>query len=386
MTVRERLLLIALMCGSATTALTLVVLIPVLPMLAASFGGGTRGATLSQAVMTAPALGLIAGGFLSAAAIKLVGAWRLLVTGLALYGAAGSAGLWAGEAPLLLGSRFLLGIAASFVGIASTALLAALYPPEPRARLLGIKGALGSVGGILGILIGGELGALGGWRLPFAVYLVGWLLLVIVLAGRHAVTPPPASAQRVEGQGLIALWPFYVAIVGFGIVLMMTNTQLSFLLHEIGIAAPSRVARVAVLASVGAAAGGFAYGAVRRRLGSRACFGLVFALWTAGLTTLGFSRDEIAASIGCALAGLAAGLFLPHMVTTLAAAAAESVRDRAIAMFYSAIFLGDFLNPLVIQPLSDLLGRHGAFRAVAVVTAIAMLAMLLPRKPVARLA
>ncbi|AHE55084.1 MFS transporter [Sphingomonas sanxanigenens] len=379
MMLRDRLLLFALMSGSATTALTLVVLIPVLPLLAAHFGDG--GPALSQAVMTAPALGLIAGGFLSAAAIRLVGTWRLLIMGLALYGLTGSAGLWSDGATLMLGARFLLGIAASFIGIASTALIAALYPPEPRARLIGIKGALGSIGGIAGILIGGELGMLGGWRLPFAIYLIGWLLLAMALAGRRPVVVPPATAARAAGQGLMALWPFYVAIVGFGIVLMMTNTQLSFLLGEIGISAPSRVARVAVLAPVGAAIGGFSYGAVRRRLSSRSCFALVFGLWTVGLATLGFSQGVAIASLGCVIAGLAAGLFLPHMITTLTSVAAPEVRDRAIAMFYSAIFLGDFLNPLVIEPISEVLGRHGAFRAVATVTAVSMLAVLIRRRP-----
>lgn len=379
MLLRDRLQLVALMCGSATTALVLVVLIPVLPMLASSFGGGAKGAALSQAVMTAPALGLIVGGLISAAAIKAVGAQRLLFAGLLIYGVFGSAGLWLDGATPLLASRFVLGIAASFVGISATALIAALYPPEPRARLLGFKGALGSAGGIVGVLIGGELGSIGGWRLPFAVYLVAFLLLALALLGRHTRDAVPSNAAAQTGQGLQSLWPFYLMIVAFGVVLMMTNTQLSFLLAEIGVTEPSAVGRVAVMASVGAMVGGLSYGATRKRLSSMACFVLVFALWTIGLATLGFARSAGMAITGCLITGTAAGLFLPHMVTTLAAAAAEGVRDRAIAMFYSAIFLGDFLNPLVVEPMSVLLTRHGAFRAVAVFTFGAMIIAWLRR-------
>jgi MFS family permease len=370
---RDRLLLIPLMLGSATTALVLVVLIPVLPMLAASFGGGSKGAGLSQAVMTAPALGLIAGGFISAVAIKALGARMLLIIGLALYGLMGSAGLYLSGAPALLASRFLLGVSASFVGIAATALIAALYAPEARARLLGFKGALGAVGGIVGILVGGELGSIGGWRLPFAVYLVSWVLLLLVLLGRRVeVKPPERTATATVGK-LRTLWPFYLMIVVFGVVLMMTNTQLSFLLAEIGVTAPSAVGRIAVMASVGAMIGGFGYGFVRARLSSGRCFVLVFAIWTAGLSILGFAHAPQVASIGCVVTGVAAGLFLPHMVTTLAAAADDGIRDRAIAMFYSAVFLGDFLNPLVVEPLSEQLTRHGAFRAVAAFTFVAMI-------------
>lgn len=381
MTLGERLLLVVLMCGSATTALVLVVPLPVLPLMAQAFGGGSVGAGLSQAVMTAPALGLIAGGLVSAAVIKSVGALRLLMVGLAVYGLAGPAGLYLSGATPLLASRVLLGVAASFVGVASTALIAALYPPAPRARLLGFKGALGSVGGISGILIGGELGSFGGWRLPFSLYLIGWLLLILVLVSRRsasvAVTPP--VAEPAAAGGLAALWPFYVLIVAFGVVLMMTNTQLSFLLGEIGISEPSEIGRIAVTASVGAVIGGLSYGRVRLIVGPENCFVLVFGIWTVGLAVLGFAGSPGVVVAGCGLAGIAAGLFLPHMIATLTAVASDQVRDRAIALFFSAIFLGDFLNPFIVEPMSVALTRHGAFRAVAVFTLLAMIVALLRR-------
>ncbi len=377
---RDRLQLVALMCGSALTALVLVVLIPVLPMIATSFGGGSRGAGLAQAVMTMPALGLIAGGFISAAAIKTVTAHRLLVIGLALYGLAGTAGLYVSGATAMLVARFLLGIAASFVGISATAIIAARYALDARARLIGIKGALGAVGGIIGILLGGELGSMGGWRLPFVIYGIGWVLLPLALAGRAAApAAPPSSATRPDEGSLRALWPYYVMIVAFGVVLMMTNTQLSFLLTEIGVREPAAVGRIAVMASVGAVIGGFSYGSVRRRLSQSACFVLVFAVWTVGLMLLGFARVPQMAIAGCLVSGVAAGLFLPHMVTTLAGAAADGVRDRAIAMFYSAVFLGDFLNPLIVEPMSEALTRHGAFRAVGLFTFAAMIVALYRR-------
>lgn len=377
---RDRLQLAVLLSGSALTALVLVVLIPVLPMLAMSFGGAAKGAALAQAVMTTPALGLIAGGFASAAAIKTFGAHRLLLVGLALYGLSGSAGLYLAAPSALLASRFFLGVAASFVGIGTTAIIAARYAPDARAKLLGIKGALGSVGGIIGILLGGELGSVGGWRLPFAIYLVGWLLLMLALAGRtNAVAAPPPSATGDRGAGLRALWPFYAMIVAFSVVMMMTNTQLSFLLHEIGVRDPAAMGRVAVMASVGAMIGGFGYGVVRRTIGARNCFMAAFATWTVGLATLGFAQTAMVAVIGSLVTGIATGVFLPHMVTTLTAAAAPSARDRAIAMFYSAVFLGDFLNPFIVEPMSEALTRHGAFRAVAAFTFTAMLVALARR-------
>ena len=382
MTGRERLLLAVLLCGSAMTALVLVVLIPVLPLLAQSFGGGTSGAQLSQAVMTAPALGLIAGGLLSAAAVRMVGTYRLLIAGLVLYGISGSAGYFLSAAPSLLGVRFVLGIAASFVGIASTALIAGRFDSVARAKFLGIKGALGSVGGIGGILIGGYLGSLGGWRLPFLLYAIAFVMLGLAWLTRgegfvrtdaaREVTPVPAK----PAPGLLALWPFYAAIVAFGVVLMMTTTQLSFLLGEIGISDPTAVSRIAVMASVGAMIGGFGYGRLAALIGLQQILPLVFAIWTIGLMMLGFSYSGLVAAIGCSVTGVAAGLFLPHMITTLAETASDEQRDRAIAMLYSAIFLGDFLNPLLIEPMTVVLTRHGAFLAVGGFTLLAFFVSL----------
>tara|TARA_R100000501_G_scaffold17919_1_gene34954 strand:- start:199499 stop:200671 length:1173 start_codon:yes stop_codon:yes gene_type:complete len=379
LTLRERLFVGVLMTGSATTALVLVVLIPVLPMLAESFGGGSEGAQLSQAVMTSPALGLIAGGFLSAAAVKAVGTFRLLLAGLALYGLAGTAGLYVSGAPLMLGSRFLLGVAASFVGIGTTALIAARYEAVKRAKLLGIKGALGSVGGISGILLGGELGSLGGWRLPFAVYGFGFLLLALLFIARGKATqpapvavPPPGTAMKPDAS-LLSLWPFYLVIVVFGVVLMMTTTQLSFLLDEIGIDEPSQVSRIAVMASVGAMIGGFGYGRLAAWIGLERIFPVAFLNWSLGLGLLGFAQTPLAATIGCVITGISAGLYMPHMISTLAVKADDKIRDRAIAMLYSAIFLGDFLNPFVVEPMSVALTRHGAFRAVAAFTFLSFL-------------
>lgn len=383
---RERLFIIVLLSGSAAIALVFVALIPVLPLIADHFGGGKAGITLAQQVMTMPALGMIAGGFGSAWAIRAVGSMRLLFIGLTLYVISGTAGLWIDSAVGLLATRGVLGLAASMTGIGATAIIAGRYSEDMRAGLLGYKQAVGALGGIVGTLAGGALGDWGGWRPPFAVYLLPLVLIALLLAFRpkdSGKVAEPAAANAVAGS-VLGLWPFYVMIVGFGIVLMMTATQLSFLLAEIDIRAPGAVSRVAVTASIGSAFGGFGYGRFRKLIGADGCFPAIFGIWAVGLMTLGFSYSATAVVLGCAITGFSAGLFLPHMISTLVARAAPDVRDRAIALFYSAVFLGDFLNPLVVEPISTALTRHGAFRAVGLFCAAAMIVSLVMRRRNAR--
>jgi hypothetical protein len=61
--------------------------------------------------------------------------------------------------------------------------------------------------------------------------------------------------------------------------------------------------------------------------------------------------------------------------------AAAAVRSRALGLAYSAVFLGDFLNPFVIAPISAALGLAGAFRTIAALLCVVLVATLLRRRP-----
>lgn len=365
--------LVVLLCGSICTGLVFVALVPVLPLLAAEYGGGSKGALFAQSVMTTPAIGLIVGGFASAVMIRVLGAAKLLVLGLSLLGTSGVAAFELHREELLLASRLVLGLSASMVTIATTALVSARFTGLTRARMIGFKGALGAVGSVAGIMIAGWLGDVGGWRAPNLLYLFGFLLLGLALLTIPMQRPAPVAG---EGSGSASeairlLWPIYLMVIAFGIVLMMTNTQLSFLLAEIGITKPTEASRILVVSSISSAIGGFALGSVRLRIGAGRVLPLAFACWGVGLLMLGFAYSIPLAVIGSFLAGYAGGTFVPHMVATLAGSAPPAIRDRAIALLYSAIFVGDFLNPLVVQPVSEALTRHGAFRLVGALCVVA---------------
>ncbi|WP_380875018.1 hypothetical protein ACFB49_02800 [Sphingomonas sp. DBB INV C78] len=374
--------LTVLLCGSVCTGLVFVALIPVLPLLAAEYGGGSQGALFAQSVMTMPAIGLIVGGFASALMIRALGSPMLLMLGLALLGTSGAAAFGLHRGELLLGSRLILGFSASMVTIATTALISARFADVTRARMIGIKGALGAVGSVAGIMIAGQLGDIGGWRAPNLLYMFGFVLLALALL-TIPLTKPVVVAGAPTGSAMQAirlLWPIYLMVVGFGIVLMMTNTQLSFLLAEIGISKPTEASRILVISSISSAIGGFLLGSVRQWIGVGRVLPLAFACWGVGLLLLGFSHSIPPAVIGCFLCGFAGGTFVPHMVATLAGTAPLPIRDRAIALLYSAIFLGDFLNPLVVQPMSEALTRHGAFKLVGMVCLLATVVELIRQR------
>jgi EmrB/QacA subfamily drug resistance transporter len=157
--------------------------------LAAAIALPTIQADLRVAVIDAQwvltAFGLAFGGalLLGGRLGDLYGRRRLLVWGLAMFG---GGSLLAGLAPgltVLTAARAVQGLGAAGAVPAALALIGSLFPPGPaRARALAMLAATTSMGVITGLLIGGVIIDLLGWRWVF--------LLMVPLAGIAALAAP----------------------------------------------------------------------------------------------------------------------------------------------------------------------------------------------------
>jgi MFS family permease len=118
-----------------------------------------------------------------------VGRRRVLGWGLISFTAASAVCATAGSEAALVGGRALQGAAAAAVSAAGLAMIVTLHDdPAERRRALGAFSAVAAGGGSLGVLAGGVLTQLGGWR---AIFLVN-LPLGLVLAGLTLSLLPPA--------------------------------------------------------------------------------------------------------------------------------------------------------------------------------------------------
>ncbi|MEU6431261.1 MFS transporter [Microbispora sp. NPDC046973] len=143
------------------------------------------------------AYGLVFGALLLAGgrAADLLGHRRVLLGGLAVFGAASAVAGLASSAGVLIAARAVQGLGAAAVAPAALAVVMDLFPPGPgRGRALGVWGAVSGAGGAAGVLLGGVLAQTWGWRaLFFAVAAGTFTALLAVAAG----TPQP----RLRGGG-----------------------------------------------------------------------------------------------------------------------------------------------------------------------------------------
>jgi EmrB/QacA subfamily drug resistance transporter len=152
--------------------------------------------------------GLLLGGRLG----DLYGRRRLLVIGLGLF-AAGA--ILAGTAPglgVLIAARALQGAGSAAAVPASLALIGSLYPAGPeRTRALSILAAMASLGVTAGLLLGGVVTALLGWRWVFLVMapvaLATMVAARVVLPEARAEAPsrPDVAGALLVTVGLVAI-------------------------------------------------------------------------------------------------------------------------------------------------------------------------------------
>ena len=108
-------------------------------------------------------------------AADLLGRRRVFVSGLVLFSLASLAGGLAGTQAELIGARAAQGLGGAIVAPASLSILTTTFQEgAARNRAVGIWGAMGGAGGAAGVLLGGVLTELLGWR---------WILFINVPIG-----------------------------------------------------------------------------------------------------------------------------------------------------------------------------------------------------------
>lgn len=379
---RALLLIAVMLSGPPLMALTFSTIAPALPMIAAHFRGQSGGTMLAQWIMTMPAIGLMLGAPCGGWLIDRIGPRAMTMAGFAAFALAGSGGLWLQSAGGLLISRFVMGFAGATIATVATYLIGARYDETARRRMIAAQDAIAGIAAMSAVLLSGVLAQAGGWRAPFAIYLVAVPLLAAAILSVPAFRRGASREETVEQplSSLLPLWAIYLVIVAMAGLMMMPATQVPFLLQTHGVEDPvirSRVIASSALASILAAA---SFPLVRGRLGEAGTFRTILAAYAVGTAVLSLSTTALNAAIGCFVMGLATGLFSPFFASLLIVRTDPGLRGRAIGLMFGAIFLSEFASPLVVLPLRHAFGVNGGFAALSCLI-VAGLVVALARRP-----
>jgi len=138
----------------------------------------------------------------------------------------------------LVVSRFLLGVAVAHISNCSLTLLGTWFDEKARARILGYQAGVAGAVSVTMLLLGGTLAKMGGWRAPFALYLIALPILLLALLSIPKSAAPRTQSFRTDWSAILALWPIYLLVAALFLAYFMTSVQLTFLLAGDGVSDP----------------------------------------------------------------------------------------------------------------------------------------------------
>ncbi|MFI6521313.1 MFS transporter [Spirillospora sp. NPDC050679] len=359
-----------LLIASCMPVLGAVLLSPVLPRMSDHFAGTAGAKVLVPIVLTVPALFIAIGAPFAGAIADRFDRKRLLVGTMVAYSVFGTAPLYLDSLYAILASRMLVGICEAAIMTCCTTLIGDYWSGRRRLRYLGLQTLVTTIAATAFFGLGGALGA-GGWRAPFWLYLVAAVAAVPMV--RFLWQPQADAADGAER----APWPWrelafpaLVTVAG-GAVFYTLIVQLSYLLDDAGVSSSAAIGGLSALMSLATAVGAALFARLAGR-GARFLLTLEFALAGAGLLLTFATGTVPMIAAGAVVTGFATGLLLPTLLTWAVDRLSFSQRGRGTGLWTAALFLGEFLSPLVVAGLTAATGGLGAALAVVGGLSLAM--------------
>ncbi|MFK7921890.1 MAG: MFS transporter [Bacteroidia bacterium] len=347
-----------LLLSSTLTVMSGALIAPALPQMEAAFADQAGAALLTKLVLTVPALVIAFFSPLAGWLIDRFGKIRLFLFSMVLYTIAGSAGYFLEDLYMILASRALLGLAVAMVMTTSTTLIGDYYEGEERNAFIGVQAAFMAFGGTVFISISGLLADYN-WRYPFLVYSFG--LVVLLLVWRFLPEPerPKKTGDARTEVAAVSLatsqrpWLLLVYFSAFVSMVMFyfIPIQGPYLMQAIGVEKSSGQSLGLIITTLVAAIVAVNFGRLKRYFNFSQLYLVCFGSMVAGFLVVYFFPTYIGILIAMGIAGMGAGLIMPTATTCLMQMAPPALRGRIMGGLTSVIFLGQFVSPLVSQPL-----------------------------------
>jgi MFS family permease len=360
---------IVLLLIGTLTVMSGATIAPSLPAMQDYFKAVPNSEYLVRLALTLPALFIALGAPIVGIAIDKFGRKPILLFSLTLYGIAGSSGYLLNSLESMLVGRAFLGISVAGIMTIATTLVGDYYSGNSRAQFLGLQSAFMGLGGVLFLSLGGFVADLN-WRFPFLIYLMALILLpcaIIFLPEPQRSSPQTATT----GPSIPSKFPLMAVAITYGIALIsqivfyLIPVQLPFYLKQIANANASQSGLAIALATLFSAISSLNYRRVKAKLDFTTIYGIAFINIALGYGLIGWAVNYPVVGLGLILTGLGLGLLMPNMNFCLTSITSDNLRGRVLSGITTSFFLGQFLSPLISQPLSKSIGLGNTYGAAA---------------------
>lgn len=345
-----------------------------------------------QFIVSLPALFIILTNLLFAPLCRIMKTRTMATAGLCLYVVAGAGAFFVENIWLLLVFRAFLGISVGMIMPLSTGLLSYYYPPEKQAGLMGLAAAMNQMGGVVATFLAGFLAEIS-WNCAFLVYLLGLIALILVLAflpnerlatGEKTLEDAPdfydsecgvTKARKKPGRPTASLTRFAPSVIGMFLVMMLFfiyPTNFAIISSEDGSLSAKTITLIMVGLDVIAFLIGLLFGKMMTGIPKQMKY-IAPAGFIIGYAFLSAGTGIAMLLAGSAFIGIANGIGVPYINTIASIKGGKDAATTVMPLISAALYLGQFLSPLIVSPLSRLISSPTAPYTIGVAIGVIFL-------------
>ena len=356
------------------TMMSNVAVVTILPHLSEIYSTIDHIEFLSRMMITLPSLAIaILAPFLGTLVYKY-GKRRSAIVGLILFSATGTAGLYLDSIYAILVSRFLLGIAIAILMIVSTSLIGDYFKDEERHKFMGLQSAFVSMGGIFFIVGGGMLSDLN-WRYPFAIYGIGFIILIFAV--KYIIDYSYQSNIVDEEEVNHRLYPIYIMAFILMAIFYILPTQFPYLMINVFHATGEKTGLIIASAFVFNAIGALSFVKLKRYFKFSTIYMIGMGIIAIGFIGISQVRELQWFFVTAPIIGLGGGILMTNITAWLLHYAHSTKRVKATAYLTSSLFLGQFFSPIITYPIVHYFGIEDFFKVMGISLLLVLLLTLL---------
>jgi MFS family permease len=305
-------------------------------------------------MLSIPALFIVVSAPLTGWFADNVGRKPLLIGSLLLFAVSGMSGFFASSFTGYFIGRALLGLSVAGIKTSTVTMAGDFFRGEARARFLGLQGSAMKMGGIVFMLLGGYLASIN-YSVPFLAYA---LALVALPGAIWAISESrrPGAARKggdVSDVSTVELAkPFAGAFIA-SVLFYISVVQMNFFLSDAFQLSNFYTGLTVAIGNAVSAAIAFKYGSFKSRFSYVTVFAMIFAAMSIGYFVIGFAPSYAFVVAGIMIAGLGFGLIVPNQSAWIISVVSPERRGFGVGLVTTAMFMGQFAGPIIIQPFVD---------------------------------
>jgi len=358
-----------LLLGSTMTVMAGATISPALPQIDAFFQTTPHAKLMVKLLLSVHALFIAISAPFIGVLMDRYGRKPVLIVSVALYGLAGSSGFFIDTLYGIILGRAFLGIAVAGIMSGFTTLIGDYFKGEKLNKVMGLQAAFTGFGGLIFLSMGGFLADIG-WRYPFLIYFFAFLVLpgvVMFLYEPHirknAKNDPNDKEKTVMTSFKLVLSIYGLAFFGM-LVFYMVPVQLPFHMKGMGDISNTQIGIAIGMMTLMGALSSMQFKRLRKRLSHPRIY-MLFALFMG----VGYGLLSLAASywlllVGLVIAGAGFGLLMPNVNVWLVSFVPASVRGKFVGGLATSFLLGQFVSPLLMEPVVRTIGVGNSFGLV----------------------